>query len=147
MLVKAIYNSATKSEYISKSANRLEIVICAAHSKFPVDSCMMLSLLSSTVGAKRFARGPMDVFMTSGSISGLPSDWSCPEHARTLSALVEQAIRISGGGTEPSTFQNDYLDWAATCIENAAVPLNGRWISYHCTMSAWQPEVESTLNL
>jgi len=56
-------------------------------------------------------------------------------------------IRISGGRTEPSMFQSDYLWSAATCIENAAVPLDGGWISYDCTMSVRQLQVKITLYL
>ena len=47
-------------------------------------------------------------------------------------------IRISGGRTEPSVLVYDYLYSAATCIENAAVQIDGGWISYNCTMSVWQ---------
>jgi hypothetical protein len=56
-------------------------------------------------------------------------------------------IGTFGGPTEPSMFQYDYWYSAATCIENAAVPLDGEWISYYCTMSARQLQVELTLNL
>jgi len=44
-------------------------------------------------------------------------------------------------------FQYDYLDSVARCIENAAVPLDGGWISYDGTMSPWQHQLELTLNL
>jgi hypothetical protein len=44
-------------------------------------------------------------------------------------------------------FKYDYLYSAATCIENAAVPLDGGWISYNCIISAQQLQVELTLNL
>jgi len=68
---------------------------------------------------------------------------ACPQAL----CIARTDIRISGGRIEPSIFQYDYLYAAATCIENAAVPLDGGWISYNCTMSARQLQVEPTLNL
>jgi len=56
-------------------------------------------------------------------------------------------IRISGGRTEHSIFHYDYLYSAATCKENAAVPLDGGWIFYNYTMGVRQLQVELTLNL
>ena len=55
-------------------------------------------------------------------------------------------IQISGGHTEPSMFQYDYLYSAAMCIKNGAVPPDGGWISYDFRMSAQQLQLELTLN-
>jgi len=80
-------------------------------------------------------------------MSGLPSDWFCPVRARRLYALVE---RISGYPVDvPSLLSSNMttLYSAATCIEHAAVSPDGEWISYGCTMSERQLQVEPMLNL
>jgi len=47
-------------------------------------------------------------------------------------------IRKSGGHTNPSRFQFEYWYLAAMSIQHAAVPLNGGWISFNCTISLGQ---------
>jgi len=86
------------------------------------------------------SRNPILALPRDGFWTVIPSRFHPVVHTRT-------DIRISGGRTETSMSQYDYWYSATTGTANAEVPLDGEWISYDCTMSAWQLQVESRLKL
>jgi len=113
-------------------------------SRGPLRDAQPIVIHSRSINVCAWAYGCIyDRWVYEWTTIGLILSCACPR----APCIGRTDIWIAGGCTEPSMFQCDYLYSASTCIENAAVPLDGGWISYDGTMSARQIQVELTLNL